>query len=414
MTINKIHTLALTLTLLFLSCEKEQSITQSVPAPDTTPQTTLMYMTGTDLSYYFNQNITAAKTAIAAQSLGYGRFLLFKHDTSSSGNLIEYKYENGACVADTLKTYSSIVSLTEDAIVEVIADLKELAPADSYNLIVSGHATGWVKKDQTTSSWKSAPASAPVDWGLMNSSPVVTRYLGSDNDSYFDIEELQQSLALTNTHFGYILFDECFMSSIEALYDLRNLCNYIVASPCEIMGNGFPYDYVIPKLFSDYGTSFDLQGVCEVFVDYYSTYSFPSGCVALTVTSELDALASIVKEINSSPYINEVDTDQIQAYERLTNHIFFDLEDYMLAKCADSDLAARFLAQMELAFPSECRLHTDRFFANTGASASSANSYDAYFTTIEYYSGITTSQPSTQSTTMTSQWEATAWAQATN
>ncbi len=398
--------------LLLFACTKEAEQTQSQedipPQPDTTPQTTLMYMTGTDLSYYFGLNITAVKSAVSKNALGYGRFLVFKHSTSSSADLIEYRYENGDCVADTLKTYSSIKSLSLEAITEVVADTKELAQADAYNLIVSGHATGWVPKSRTTSSWSVASPTVPIDWeGMFSASGITTRYLGSTNDGYYDVDELKESLEATGTHFGYILFDECFMSSIEAIYSLRSLCDYIIASPCEIMGAGFPYDTALPELYSNYGLETNLQGACQAFYDYYAAYAYPSGCVALTVTAELDALVEIINTINLSGALQEVDLSAIQAYERLENHIFFDLEQYILASCSDSSLCQEFTDQMALAFPTDCRLHTERFFANIGVSASSSNNYEAYYTTISYYSGITTSQPSVQ---MSSEWEQTEWA----
>ncbi len=406
--------LFITILALSLACCCK-SIDENTVTPDeetTTSQTTLMYMTGTDLSYFFGLNITAVKSGIAANSLGSGRFVIFKHDSSSSGSLVEYKYENGTCVTETLKEYTYIVSLTQDAIVEVMADIKELAPADSYNLIVSGHATGWVPKEMQSSWTKIAPLGERINWEAMSTSPVVTRYLGSSNDSLFDISEFKESLDATATHFNYILFDECFMSSIEALYTLRNNCDYIVASPCEIMGAGFPYDTVIPALYTNGGKDFDLQAVCQAYYDYYDSYSYPSGCVALTVTSELEALAEVIHQINVTNSSVEVDTSSIQAYERLSNHVFFDLEEYMLAKCAsNSTLSSELLSQMERAFPSESRLHTERFFANIGVSASSANNYDEYYTTIEYYSGVTTSA---SNALLSSDWAECEWAIAVN
>ncbi len=390
---------------LITSCQKNED---DPTPPDTTPQTTLMYMTGTDLSSFFSSNITAAKKAITSDALGYGRFVVFRHSTSSTATLVEYAYENGSCTETTLEEYSNITSLTQDAITTVVADLKHHAPADTYNLIISGHATGWVPKTRLTTSW-SAPAassqSAIIDWEAMNSSPIVTRYLGSNNDSFFDIEELQASLEATSTHFGCILFDECFMASIEALYDLRNTCDYIIASPCEIMGAGFPYDTVLPELFDKKGMEPNLQGICQAYYDYYSTYTYPSGCVSMVVTEHLDALASITAQINAST-TNTVDLSEIQAYERLSEHLFYDFEQYMLALSADESLSAALLETMEAAFPTDCRLYTERFFANIGTSASSSNNYEAYYTTINYYSGVTTSAPSSQ---MSTEWSETAW-----
>ncbi len=400
--------LVIVFTFILVACNKSSEY-----IPDTTPQTTLMYMTGTDLSSFFSTNISSAKKAIATGCLGYGRFLVFRHSTSSAGSLIEYSYDRGSCIATTLKEYTDIKSLSQDAITRIIADTKELAPADSYNLIISGHATGWVPKTRLTTSWSlSQEQGEVIDWDAMfNASPIVTRYLGSSNDGYFDISELKASLEAADTYFETLIFDECFMSSIEALYDLRYLVGSIIASPCEIMGAGFPYDTILPELFASKGTQVDLQGICQAYYDYYESYSYPSGCVALTVCSEFDALAAITREIYSAHSADGVNIDELQAYERLSNHLFFDFEQYTAARCQDEALLERFMTQMELTFPTECRLHTERFFANIGTSASSANNYDAYFTTISYYSGVTTS---VANSSMSSEWEQTAWASAVN
>ena len=68
-----------------------------------------------------------------------------------------------------------------------------------------------------------------------------------------DISELAAAIDGSGVRFDYLLFDACFMSSVEALYDLRRAADYIVASPCEVMAHGFPYDTVIPSLFADDG-----------------------------------------------------------------------------------------------------------------------------------------------------------------
>ncbi len=401
--------------VIAVACTKNVIPTPPQPAPETTPQTTLMYMTGTDLSYFFGQNISAAKRAIGSGALGYGRFLVFKHTTANSATLYELQQSGGACVQKTIKEYSDIKSLTSRAIELVINDVKSAAPAESYNIIFSGHGTGWVSKEHEPSTWSAGVAPRPTSiWEQDYSNlETVTRYMGSRNDGFLNIAELSSALDAVDTHMGYILFDECFMSSIEVLFELREHADYIVASPCEIMGNGFPYDRVLPHLFTNYGEDFDLQKVCEEYYNYYSTYSFPSGCIALTDCSELDALADITREVNRIALDNktEVDTSALQVYERLENHIFYDMEQYTLALCADDkDLSARYNDAFNKAFPSECRLHTDRFFANIGPSASSANNYEAYYTPILYYSGVTTSAPSVS---FTEDWEQTLWARAT-
>ena len=78
-----------------------------------------------------------------------------------------------------------------------------------------------------------------------------------------DISELAAAIDGSGVRFDYLLFDACFMSSVEALYDLRRAADYIVASPCEVMAHGFPYDTVIPSLFADDGARYDLAAACR-------------------------------------------------------------------------------------------------------------------------------------------------------
>lgn len=78
--------------------------------------------------------------------------------------------------------------------------------------------------------------------------------------------------------FDYLLFELLFQSSVEALYDLRRAADYIVASPCEVMAHGFPYDTVIPSLFADDGARYDLAAACRNVYEYYNTVdSYKSG-----------------------------------------------------------------------------------------------------------------------------------------
>ncbi len=386
--------------------ETETEVYEEIPAPskgDIASQTTLMYFMGTSLKNYFNDNINWAADAVATGAMGDGRLLVFWLTSYGNGQLFEIYRSSTADESTNLliKEYegSSGFSLTEANITEVIADVKEYAPSSTYNIILSGHGTGWVS--QSHPSLKSlSVVSDFVDWDAMSSedAPIVTRFLGSSSDGYMEISELKSALEQSQTKFGYILFDACFMSNIESLYDLKDLCNYIIGSPCEILGPGFPYTTVLPELFVYGGSSVNYSGVVQAYYDFYSEYSYPSGCIAVAVTSEFDGLADIIKRINeSSP--NSVDVYSLQQYERLSNPVFLDLEQYVLALCSDATLKAEFEAQFDKAFPEEWRLHTNKFYANIGVSSG--------WMTINYYSGVSTSAPSSM---FRDDWYATQWA----
>lgn len=72
-----------------------------------------------------------------------------------------------------------------------------------------------------------------------------TRSFG-DKGYELNITELKEALEAQQFRFDYLIFDDCFMANIETLYDLRSVIGYIVASPCEVMGDGFPYDRIVP------------------------------------------------------------------------------------------------------------------------------------------------------------------------
>ena len=51
-------------------------------------------------------------------------------------------------------------------------------------------------------------------------------------------------------HFDFMLFDACYMQSVEVIYQLRDRTDYFIGSPTEIPGPGAPYEAVVPALFS--------------------------------------------------------------------------------------------------------------------------------------------------------------------
>lgn len=208
-----------------------------------------------------------------------------------------------------------------------------------------------------------------------------------------DITELADALAALPYRFDFLLFDDCFMANIETLYDLRASVDHVIASPCEIMADGFPYDRIIPQMFTDEGRSHDLGAVCYEFWnlyqnDYASTiYRMQSGCITLAVMSEIDRLADVMRRINRTPAA-EYNPNTLQTYEGLSPHLFYDMGQYVSVRCSDAALLDEFAECFDAAFPPESRLHTDGFYS----------AYNNRMNPITHYSGITISEPSTKFT----------------
>jgi hypothetical protein len=188
---------------------------------------------------------------------------------------------------------------------------------------------------------------------------------------------LAQAISDADMHMEYILFDDCYMSSVEAIYDFKDVTDYFIGCPTEIMSYGFPYADCAPHLVG----KIDYDALCQAFYDFYRTYSTPSGTIAVTDCRELDALAQIVRDINLTNTFLEWQLDDIQRMDGLSIPLFYDLGDYIAHLCADTTLLDAFNQQMQITVPYHA--HTSQYF-------SAFNGLNS----IRTYSGLTTSAPS--------------------
>ena len=167
------------------------------------------------------------------------------------------------------------------------------------------------------------------------------------------------------------------MSSIEVAYDLRKITRHLIASPCEVMAYGYPYDLVMPYLFTDGGTGYDLDGVCRSFYEFYEQYEAPNyncGAIAVTVCDQVDKMAEVMRLINmaevmrlinnaSPAYIPDPEKP-LQQYEYLYAPTrFYDLADYVYQLCDDTALLKEFDEQLARTVPERYRLHTEYFYS---------------------------------------------------
>lgn len=372
--------------------------------PQAARQTLLMYFCGTDLYSYYKNNLSDVAKALSRNILPLGRIVAFTQPAASEGYVVEYRYDEAAsaCERDTLIRYTPLPGRTTDpAVMErILGDMAAAAPAERFGLHLASHAKGWLPASIENSSWLRSSARRADDLWRKIPGAAETRWFGHDQGRYMDISELAAAIDGSGVRFDYLLFDACFMSSVEALYDLRRAADYIVASPCEVMAHGFPYDTVIPSLFADDGARYDLAAACRNVYEYYNAVdSYKSGCATLTVCDELEGLATALHDINASA-TKAVDATTLQSYDGMETHQFYDLEEYALALTADDARGQAFVQQMERCFPPEGRFHTEQFFSV----------YNNRMNDIRYYSGVTTYAPAE---TYRNEWQQTAWYAAT-
>ena len=105
----------------------------------------------------------------------------------------------------------------------------------NYGLVLWGHGSGWLMNDEV----KCARSRAfGVDYG------------NGDNGSWMNIPTMAEILK-GMPHLKFIMADCCNFMCLEVLYELRNVCDYIIGSPAEIPGQGAPYDQIVPDMFAD-------------------------------------------------------------------------------------------------------------------------------------------------------------------
>ncbi|MDY5241565.1 MAG: clostripain-related cysteine peptidase [Alistipes senegalensis] len=379
------HTLWLLAAATLAACSKE---VPGYDPPALADRTVLLYMPGQSLIAHYENNIQGIRTAVTDRALGKGRMLVcWQPDDQTSAVMQEIYYDrNKRCSeAKTLKTYDDFDAGDPAAVQQLFADAAELAPARNYGLIIGCHGKAWIPASGGVLPRSMLPAD---DVWTMAAGAKPTRSFG-DTGYELDITELAAALEAQRFRFDYLIFDDCFMANIETLYDLRRAVDYIVASPCEIMAAGFPYDRIVPHLFEGNGVFDGLEKACWEFWNFYENdwdtvqRNEQSGCISLAVTAQLDALMMEMRQIKDKK--QPFDIDALQYYKGNATKLFYDLEHYVTLCCNDQGAIDSFKAQMELAFPVSCRHHTKYFYS----------AYDAIKHPVNYYSGVSVSEPST-------------------
>ena len=218
--------LILTSFIVFSSCEDSDDI--DAREPSMVSRTVLVYMAANNSpslphTQNFNAMVSAANNGALANG---GRLIVFRKISypKVEAQLVEITKNT----VNVLKTYpSDINSVAPDVMKMVIADIHHIAPAKEYGLLLWSHASGWI-----------APSRS---WG---------QDIGfSGQDREMSIPDLAD--ALGNHQFRFIYMDCCFMGNIETLYELRDVADYIIASPTETPYAGMDYERNIPEFFAE-------------------------------------------------------------------------------------------------------------------------------------------------------------------
>lgn len=327
------QTLLLSLSFLCIACGGEDEPTK--PANKQPQRTVLAYIVSDNsLSYFSDSDINEMLEGIKSVDTQANNLLVY---VDSNTTPVLYRITNdkkGNAIKEIIREYDEQVSTSPQVMKEVCSTVFSNYPAQSYGLIYWSHGEGW----------KPVPLTA-------------TRWIGQDKGDgttdYTNIDELKQVLASV-PHLDFLLFDACFMMTVEVAYALRDEADYIIASPTEIPGPGAPYDVLVPAMFKKEGAAIK---IAQAYYEHYNAL-YDSGknnsdnywtagvSIAALKTSALSALAQATNQALSKatsinlPAIKSNLYDYDKRTKSSSSYIgYYDMVQLMQALCTESDFA---------------------------------------------------------------------------
>lgn len=166
-------------------------------------------------------------------------------------------------------------------------------PSDTYSAVFASHASGWIEPPVKNGNNKAKNRS----FGLDNGHNQL-----SDYGDEMAIEDMANVLKQYKK-MDFILFDACFMQCVEVDYMLKDVADYIIASPAEIPGYGADYATLVDYLCKSGEEA--AKDIAKRYVDTYlerklctSQHSGTCGAIMSTVkTSMVEPFAAYMKTV---------------------------------------------------------------------------------------------------------------------
>lgn len=326
----------LLLIAVIVSCYSCKKSTPEPPGPDPDKaRTVLAYMVGDNNLYgYMFEDINEMELGWSDNF--QGTMLVYFNVPRSKGQKpqilkIQHDTDMSAIKSSVVKQYSEYHDPCDPEVMKmVIADARALAPSNSFGMMYSSHALGWVPAGMP-------PLKSRSSYSTQPNLPMVKTFGStySFSDSEMEIYNMATSLP-SDLKMDFIIFDACLMSCVEAMYQLKDKSRYIIASSAEVLANGFPYDNIMEDMFA---VQANVKGIGEKYFNHYNSQSGMSRSATVSVVdcAKLPALASAMNKVSNTP--TTVSTTGVFYFTgNLTADIYFDLGDYVRKNWSRADL----------------------------------------------------------------------------
>ena len=301
-----------------VSCDPVNGIAPEFQVKD---KTVLIYMVGNNnLSSYASYNLRDLKEGFVPAE---DNLLVYYHTPSQSPVLLQLKTDGtGAVVQDTVYRFPARNSSTAESLKSAMQVTQTMFPANEYGLFLWSHGTGWLPQGEYSKSF------------------------GEEDGSEIEIVDLVKAFPYK---LSFVVFDACLMGCVEVAYQMRDSVDYIIASPAEILSNGFPYAKIMRHL---YKTPSDYVAVAEEYFNHYNSMAGPSRSATISVvkTSELENLAAETRKVFDKyrDNIPLLKYNSVQGYFRDYKCWFYDFGDFIKTIAGEED-AAPVIAALEKA-----------------------------------------------------------------
>jgi len=203
--------------------------------------------------------------------------------------------EEVVALAEVVKEYPSQLSVDKNVMTQVLNDMISYSPTSRFGLIAASHGSAWTNS--------------------IFMSRSLTRSFGQDGkgtDNTMLIKDMADAMKATGTKFDFLLFDACFMGTVEVCYDFRDVANYQIISVMEVPAYGFPYEVSLDYLYE--GTVDGYKKICQAYIDFYKQrYEKGNqawGTIALIDSKEMEELAASVKNVFLDENMKKTQIDQ--------------------------------------------------------------------------------------------------------
>lgn len=308
--------------LLLSSC-----IPEDYPEEVGTQRVIIAYLAGDNsLSSEVQQKIDAlSKGFFSLHPPRHYKLLIYADSKNEAPRLFEVM-PNSIENLRLIRTYPTQNSASPTIVNQVLTETIAYYPALSYGLILFSHGTGWLPAGGLTNPY-ATQTDAPT-------TEASTRSVAIDNDNELELIDFAQSLPLpSGKKWAFILFENCYMGSVEVAYELRHKTHILIASAAEIVSPGMTdvYRTSLPLLYRP--GSAGTEAFARAYFDHWNGKSgdYQSATISVVNTEKLDELASVARTaLSHQTPTDTLPIGTLQCFNRNRWRLFFDLREVLL------------------------------------------------------------------------------------